>query len=154
LWWLLAAVLVAAAIGGVLLVRSRRRAAEWEARFSSTRDEVTWFARDLTAALASSQSPEQLTGGWRVAEPRVIAAEDALTGLASSAPGEERADRAGRLRDAVRAARGRVEMLGEVPGIFDAARTATEMRAVSAELDGALLSTAEGAPPPADSSGG
>ena len=73
--------------------------------------EATWLARELLPQLQQTESPDEVAGGWQVAAGRVTAVEDRLTGLATSAPDETRATRAGALRDAVRAARVAVEDL-------------------------------------------
>jgi hypothetical protein len=109
LWWLLAAIVVTAlAIGIPLLVRSRRRAA-WQRGVSAAEAELVWFARELLPELRESGSPERAAGAWAVSAPRVTAAEDQLTALASDAPDEAAAGRAATLRDATRTARQRVD---------------------------------------------
>jgi hypothetical protein len=110
-WWLLVAVLLAAGVlAWVLIARSRRRRA-WLDRLQAAEVEVAWLARDLLPQLRSAGSLDRATGGWQVAAPRVAAAEDQLTVLESSAPGEPSGARARALRDAVRRARARMEQL-------------------------------------------
>jgi hypothetical protein len=110
LWWLLAALVVALGVGIPLFVRARRRRA-WDEDLVAATTEVAWIARDLIPQLEQVPSPEQAAGGWHVANERVSAAEDRLTALETSAPGEQRAIKARTLRDAVREARRRVDEL-------------------------------------------
>lgn len=110
LWWLLGAAALAALLAAVLVPRARRRA-EWAADLASDEAEAAWFARELLPRLQSSATPDALAGGWSVAADRVMATEDRLTGLASTAPDDAGAARATQLRDAVRAARLGVEEL-------------------------------------------
>jgi hypothetical protein len=116
-WIALALLLVAATIGTWLLVRARKRRA-WRTRLRDATAEVAWFARDLVPQLRTSGSLDRIAGGWHVAATRVAAAEDELTVLSSSAPGQEDAARALQLRDAVRAARERLDSLSG-PGRHD-----------------------------------
>ena len=110
-WWLLAAAgLAAAALAAFLVPRARRRKA-WTARMADAEAEATWFARELLPQLQQAASPDEVAGGWQVASGRVVAAEDELTGLATTAPDEAGSARANELRDAVRTARGGVEDL-------------------------------------------
>ena len=110
LWWLLGAAALAALLAAVLVPRARRRA-EWAADLASDEAEAAWFARELLPRLQTSATPDALAGGWSVAADRVMATEDRLTGLASTAPDDAGAARATQLRDAVRAARLGVEEL-------------------------------------------
>jgi hypothetical protein len=110
LWWLLGAAALAALLAAVLVPRARRRG-EWAADLASDEAEAAWFARELLPRLQSSATPDALAGGWSVAADRVMASEDRLTGLASTAPDDAGAARATQLRDAVRAARLGVEEL-------------------------------------------
>ena len=110
-WWLLAVLVLAALAGAtVLLVRARRRR-RWLAELRGTEDELGWFARVLLPELRRSTSLEQVVGGWNVGAPRVAAAEDRLTVLESSAPGDADRTRARTLRDAARLARQRLDAL-------------------------------------------
>ena len=94
--------------------------------------EVAWFARGLLPELRRVESLEQLSGGWAVGRPRVVAAEDRLTGLESSASDELDRARAQSLRDAVRLARERVQQLSS-PGPHDS--WALDLDAVMADLE-------------------
>ena len=110
LWWVLLAIVLALAVGVPLLVRARRRGT-WRDNLASAEDEVAWFARVLIPQLRQQPSPAEAAGGWNVAESRVIATEDSLTALESSAPDEAAATRARTLRDAVRTARADIQNL-------------------------------------------
>jgi hypothetical protein len=108
-WWLLVAgVLAAGALTWFLIARSRKRG--WQEQLKAAEGEVAWLARELLPQLRDTGSLEQVAGGWRVALPRVAAAEDALTVLESSAKEPTDGGRAGELRNAVRDARSRVEV--------------------------------------------
>ena len=133
-WWLLALLVVGAAVGIPLAVRARRRGA-WRQELAAAESEVAWFARALLPELRRVGSPEQLAGGWAVGEPRVVAAEDRLTGLESTAPDDPDRERARSLRDAVRKARGRLQQLAG-PGPHDT--WALDVDAVMADLEGVL----------------
>ena len=102
MWWLLLALLIAAlAIGIPLLLRSRRRAA-WQTQLTAAEAEVAWFARELIPELKAAGNRERAAGAWGVSSARVVAAEDQLTGLVTSAPDDEAGARATTLRDATR----------------------------------------------------
>jgi hypothetical protein len=109
-WGLLAALVLALAVGIPLLVRARRRRA-WTAELAGAEQEVAWLVRDLLPGLQRSGSREQAVGGWAVSSERVLALDDRLTRLEATAPEESGRERARALRDAVRAARGRMERL-------------------------------------------
>jgi hypothetical protein len=113
----LAVLVVTVVVGAWLLLRARRRRG-WLTRLEGARAEVAWFARELIPQLRASGSVDRVAGGWQVAVPRVAASEDELTVLESSAPGQEDAARARRLRDAVRSARQKMEALSG-PGGHD-----------------------------------
>jgi hypothetical protein len=107
-WWLLAAVAVALVVLAVVLVVRRRRR-RWQERMRSAEAEVVWLARELLPQLVTSGALERVVGGWQVASPRVVALEDQLTVLESSARTEVDGARARAVRDAVRDARAKVE---------------------------------------------
>jgi hypothetical protein len=110
-WWLLVVVLLAAGIlAWLLIARSRRRSA-WQEQLQSAEAEVAWLARELLPQLRGAGSLDRAAGGWQVALPRVMAAEDQLTVLEPGAPSEVAGARARALRDAVRQARARMERL-------------------------------------------
>jgi hypothetical protein len=113
-WWLLAAVVAGLAIGVPLVVRSRRRRA-WQSDFATSQAGATWLTRELLPELRRAGSREQVAGGWAVSSARVGALEDNLTALEATAQDDADRARARALRDAVRAARIRVEAL-VVPG--------------------------------------
>ena len=111
MWWLLAALVLAAlAIGIPLLLRSRRRAA-WQAELTAAEAEAIWFARELIPELKDAGTRERAAGAWGISSARVVAAEDQLTALTTSAPDDESGARATALRDAVRTGREQVEEL-------------------------------------------
>ena len=116
-WWLLAALVAGLAIGVPLVLRSRRRQA-WQSDFATSQAEATWLTRELLPELRRAGSREQVAGGWAVSSARVGALEDDLTALEATAPDDPDRARARALRDAVRAARVRVEAL-VVPGSIE-----------------------------------
>jgi hypothetical protein len=106
-WWLLAAVLLALAIGVPLQVRARRRGS-WQQKYDGVTADATWLARELLPELRGTGSRDQAAGGWAVSSDRVVTAEDRLTTLVASAPGDPERVRATTLRDALRSARSRI----------------------------------------------
>ena len=147
LGWLLAALALAGAVGIPVLVVVRRRG-RWRADLAAAEAEVAWLARDLLPELRDTGTRDGAAGGWQVAGVgRVAAVEDRLTVLESSAPGDADRERATVLRDAVRAARSRVEQAlspgatEPVPPVLDA---------VAADLEQALrVPGSDGGPGPA-----
>jgi hypothetical protein len=142
LWWVLGAGL--AGLVAFLVLRSRRRAA-WSAELAEAETEAAWFARTLLPQLQQAASLDALAGGWRVGgSERVVAVEDRLTGLETSAPDEPGAARASEVRDAVRAARLGVEGL-IVSG--DATASARVLGSLASSLTAVLDPPAPSAPP-------
>ena len=109
-WWLLGALLLALAVAIPLIVRGRRHAA-WRGELAEAEGEIAWFARELLQGLRHAHSREEVSGGWTVGQPRVVAAEDQLTVLESSAPDQVGRDRARELLNASRQARARMQTL-------------------------------------------
>ena len=133
-WVALGLLVVLAMLGTWLLLRARRRRG-WHTRLEAAEAEVAWFARDLVPQLRRAASADQMAGGWQVARPRIASAEDQLTVLESSAPGDQETERARLLRDAVRSARQDLDQLPG-PGVRDA--WARELDDVSDLLELAL----------------
>ena len=133
-WWLLAALVAGLAIGVPLVLRSRRRKT-WQSDFATAKDEAAWLTRELLPELRRSVSREQVAGGWAVSSARVRALEDRLTALEATSPDDPGGAQARALRDAVRAARVRVEAL-VAPG--SALSTSSELAGVSNDLELAL----------------
>ena len=135
-WWLLAALVAGLAIVVPLVLRSRRRKT-WQADYATARAEATWLSRELVPELRRSGSREQVAGGWGVSSARVRALEDGLTALEATSPDDPGGAQARALRDAVRAARVRIEAL-VAPG--SDLSTSSELAAVSNDLELALRS--------------
>jgi hypothetical protein len=133
-WWVLAATALAVAVAVPLLVRARRRRA-WRADLASAEEEVTWFARVLIPELRQMPSLAEAAGGWNVAASRVVAVEDRLTALETSAPDDAARTRTRTLRDALRTARVHMQQLLE-SGSPDA--MSRDLDAVAAELEAVL----------------
>jgi hypothetical protein len=110
-WWVLVAVGLAAAGAAAILVPRARKRSAWRADLAAAEGEVAWFARGLLPQLQQGRSVDEVAGGWQIAQGRVTAVEDRLTGLESTAPDEAGTARARELRDAVRDARRGVETL-------------------------------------------
>ena len=133
-WWLVAAVVAGLAIGVPLVLRSRRRKT-WQADYATARAEAAWLTRELVPELRRSGSREQVAGGWDVWSARVRDLEDSLTALEATSPDEPPGAQARALRDAVRAARVRIEAL-VAPG--SGLSTSAELAGVSTDLELAL----------------
>lgn len=82
-------------------------------------------------------SLEEAAGGWNVAATRITAVEDQLTALEATAPDDAARTQARILRDAVRAARGRMDHLLESGSPDTMSR---DLDAIAAELEAALAS--------------
>ena len=132
--WLLFAVLVAAAVGVPLFRRLRRRSS-WTDQVEAATGEVAWFARELIPQLGQQTSVDLVAGGWHLSRARVVAAEDALTGLAATAPDAQGTGQARVLRDAVRQARAMLDA-GTAPGAVTA--IGVELAAAAGTLEAAL----------------
>jgi hypothetical protein len=145
LWWLLAAILIAVAVAIPFLLGARRRGA-WTEKMAAASAEAAWFARVLIPQLQQQPSAEQVAGGWRVARDRVAAAEDSLTGLESTAPGETEAARARTLRDAVRGSKDRLDALVQSA---EPSAASAELATAASAVEEALTSTSTDQPPSA-----
>jgi hypothetical protein len=131
---LLVVLLVLALIGALIgwLLASRRRN-QWAEQLDAATAEVAWVARTLVPQLQQQPAVEEVAGGWAVAVPRVVSAEDKLTELEASAPDTDQAARARTLRDALRAGRARI----------DATTQSQDLAAVHGELAGVTASLEE-----------
>jgi hypothetical protein len=109
-WWLLAALVLGSLVGIPLIRRARRRDA-WRREVVEAEGELAWCARELLPGLRRADSRAQVSGGWAVGRVRVVAVEDRLTVLESTAPDETDRQRARSLRDAARHARVNMERL-------------------------------------------
>ena len=83
-----------------------------------------------------------VAGVWQVGAGRVTLVEDQLTRMESAAPDDARAHRARALRDAVRAARQRMEIVLRSP---DPATLPGEVASIAAELSVSLAASARSA---------
>ncbi|WP_243058627.1 hypothetical protein [Nocardioides sp. SR21] len=140
-YWLFGLVLLAAAIGIPLYLWTKRRN-RWRDDLGAAEADLVWLARThLPELRLKADSPDRVTGGWEVAgEGRASAAEDHLTALEASAPNDYAAAQARTLRDAVRAARGR---LAALDGATDAASVTATLDAAIADLEAALRPPAQ-----------
>ena len=144
------AVLLGVAVTVAILLAARRRRSSWSARLAAATTEITWFARQLIPQLERQESHEQVHGAWQVTQGRVSTLEDALTGLETTAPDDREAARSRGLRDAVRAARERIDAM--VHGSeaawppTDITTTRNELGAARATLESALIRSEPGRP--------
>jgi hypothetical protein len=133
---LLAVVVLGAAVAVAvpLVLRGRRRAA-WRRQLAEAEGDLGWLAHDLLPALRRARSREEVAGAWAVGSPRVVAAEDRLTALASTAYDDRARERTRALRDASRRVRQQVQEL-LAPRPHDS--WVLDLDGVMADLDAAL----------------
>src|SRR6476620_11723695 len=135
LWWLIGAIVLAVVIVSAFLIRRNNRKQAWADRLSSSEADVAWFARELIPQLSQAPSVQQIAGGWRISSGRIVAAEDRLTSLESTATDEVGRGQARTLRDAVRSARARLDALAVVG---DMGTAMSQLQAAAGELEAAL----------------
>ena len=135
LWWLIGAIVLAVIIVSAFLIRRNNRKQAWADRLSSSEADVAWFARELIPQLSQAPSVQQIAGGWRISSGRIVAAEDRLTSLESTATDEVGRGQTRTLRDAVRSARARLDALAVVG---DMGTAMSQLQAAAGELEAAL----------------
>jgi hypothetical protein len=135
LWWLIGAVVLAVVIVSAFLIRRNSRKQAWADRLASSEADVAWFARELIPQLSQAPSVQQIAGGWQISSGRIVAAEDRLTSLESTATDEVGRGQARILRDAVRSARARLDALAVVG---DMGTAMSQLQAAAGELEAAL----------------
>jgi len=135
LWWLIGAIVLAVIIVSAFLILRNNRKQAWADRLSSSEADVAWFARELIPQLSQAPSVQQIAGGWRISFGRIVAAEDRLTSLESTATDEIDRGQARILRDAVRSARARLDALAVVG---DMGTAMSQLQAAAGELEAAL----------------
>ena len=98
--WLLAALLLAAVVA-LLVGWNRRRAAltAWDGRLTAAVGELRWVEGSLVPAVLRAGTVAEATAVWAAGRPRVLAIDEELFSLASSAPDDERRVRASLLRE-------------------------------------------------------
>jgi len=133
--------LVAGVVALVLVPRARRRRA-WDAELAAAEDETGWLVREFLPQLQTAGTAEVLAGVWRVGAGRVTQVEDQLTRMEPAAPDDARAHLARALRDAVRSARQRMEILLRSP---DPATLPGEVASIATELSVSLAASARNA---------
>jgi hypothetical protein len=150
-WWLLGAALLGVAVVIALLLAARRRRNSWNAQLMVATGEGVWFARQLIPQLQRDGTRDQVAGAWQVTRDRVFTLEDTLTGLESTAPDDQQAARARVLRDAVRAARTRIDAAAETttPPV-DITTIRYELGEARATLETALANDEPGPRPQGD----
>ncbi|HEX5086657.1 MAG TPA: hypothetical protein VFV89_02545 [Nocardioides sp.] len=130
----LAVVVLGAVVAVPLVLRGRRRAA-WRRQLAEAEGDLAWLAHDLLPGLRRARSREEVAGAWAVGSPRVVAAEDRLTALASTAYDDRTRERTRALRDASRRVRQRMQEL-VAPRPHDT--WVLDLDGVMADLDAAL----------------
>jgi hypothetical protein len=122
-WVVLAVILALAVAATALVVALRQRSARhrWTASLEASVAESRGLARDIVPSLLEA-SRESRRGGWQVARPQVVAAEERLADLAQSAPDVETSA----------TARGLVEAVGDLRRRLDDEVGATDANAAAA----------------------
>lgn len=110
-WWLIAAAGLVLVLVVVAISMRHHRRRVWSQTFAQARNEVRWVAQTLVPSLALEPSPAQMMQGWQPGSARVMAVEDKLARLETSAPDPRRAAGVRALRDAVVSSRIRVNEL-------------------------------------------
>jgi hypothetical protein len=141
---LLALLLLAALIGIPLWLRARGREQRWTEEFDAAAAEVTWLCRTVIPQLQQQSPSTQVAGGWAVALPRVVAAEDKLTALESSAPDQDHAARARVVRDGLRSAHTRLDSVAQS---VDPAVISSELAGTAASLEQVIDTVTPSSPP-------
>jgi hypothetical protein len=141
-----AGVLLVVALVALAVHRHRRQV--WARTFADTRNEVRWVARMLVPQLALEPTTAQMMQDWQPASARVMAAEDRLAQLETTAPDASRAARVRNLRDALVSARIRVNDLVASP---NAPVARAGLTSIAAALDATESSLDQ---PPAAPQGG
>jgi len=138
-WWLVVGLALVAGVVALLLVRMARRRRAWDAELTAAENETHWIVREFLPQLQTPGSAEVVAGVWRIGAGRVTLVEDQLTRMESAAPDDARAHRARALRDAVRAARRRTEILLRSP---DPTTLPGELASIATELSVTLAASA------------
>jgi hypothetical protein len=138
-WWLVVGLAVVAGVVALVLVPRARRRRAWDAELTEAENEMGWLVREFLPQLQTAGSAEVVAGVWQVGAGRVTLVEDQLTRMESAAPDDGRAHQARALRDAVRAARQRMEILLRSP---DPATLPGEVASIATELSVSLAASA------------
>ena len=138
-WWLVVVLVLVGGIVALVLARRARRRRAWDAGLTAAENETVWIVREFLPQLQTAGSAEVVAGVWQVGAGRVTLVEDELTRMESAAPDDARAQRARALRDAVRAARQRMEILLRSP---DPATLPGEVASIATELSVSMGSSA------------
>jgi hypothetical protein len=101
--WAALVILLLALIGLIawLIQRTRVRAA-WDARLATARQTATWVEDSLVPQTVSKPTVDEAAATWRSAGPRLLAVDQELHNLTTSAPDAERSDAAQQLRGRLR----------------------------------------------------
>jgi hypothetical protein len=134
-WWLIVVAALALALAGVFLAVHRHRRQVWSRTFAGARNEVRWLAQTLIPSLGLEASAAQMMQDWQPASARVMAAEEELARLETTAPDAGRAGRVRALRDVLVSSRLRVNDLVASP---DVAAVRPGLASVAATLETAV----------------
>ena len=138
-WWLIAAAGLVLVLVVVALSMRHHRRRVWSQTFAQARNDVRWVAQSLIPSLALEPSPAQMMQGWQPGSARVMAVEDKLARLETSAPDPRRAAEVRALRDALVSSRIRVN---ELVATSNPEVARAGLSSVAAALDTALTEVA------------
>jgi hypothetical protein len=88
LWLLLALLLIAGGIAWYVLAGRARSRKAWAAQLDAATGEARWLSTVLVPTIEQAATDDERRGAWAVARPRVVAAQDRLALLRTSAPDE------------------------------------------------------------------
>ena len=108
-WVVLALLLIGLIALIVWLVQRSRVRGEWDDKYTAARRDAQWFEDSLVQQVMSRSSTAEAWRTWQSAQPRLLALDESLYSLATTAPDEERGARATQLRARVG---GLVEAMG------------------------------------------
>ena len=108
-WVVLALLLIGLIALIVWLVQRSRVRGEWDDKCTAARRDAQWFEDSLVQQVMSRGSTAEAWRTWQSAQPRLLALDESLYSLATTAPDEERGARATQLRARVG---GLVEAMG------------------------------------------
>lgn len=138
-WWLIGAAGVVLVVVVVAISVRHHRRKVWSRTFAEARNEVRWVAQTLVPSLALEPSPAQMMQGWQPGSARVMAVEDNLARLETTAPDPRLAAGVRALRDALVSSRIRVN---ELVATSNPEVARAGLSSVAAALDTALTEVA------------
>jgi hypothetical protein len=97
-WVLLALLLIGIIALVVWLVRRAGGRAEWDDKMAQARRDANWLEDSLVQQVIDRGSTAEASRTWQAAQPRLIALDESLYSLSTTAPDEERTAQATQLR--------------------------------------------------------